>query len=83
MGNGVGRQADRKKRCFRVLSTLSDGIRNLPTLAEAKAHTPLLVPRNHQGTEAESAPSLDHLGGAIYEDNLLNQAIIAPVAILI
>ena len=55
-----------------VLGALLDRVRNLVRLAVADADVALLVADDRQRREAEAAATLDHLGAAVDEDDLLD-----------
>jgi len=81
--NGVGSKAHRLQRGLRILTTLSDGVSHLPALAQAQSNPSLLVARDYQRTETEAPAAFDDLRGAIDEDDLLDQAIVPTISILV
>ena len=59
------------------VAAFADGLGDFHRLAQADADVALLVARDDQGAEAETASALDDLGGTIDENDLLAQLLAA------
>src|SRR5437867_1896280 len=60
----------------RDVAAFADGLGDLASLAQAQPDAAAFVARHHQRAEAESAPALHHLGGAVDKNDLFSQLIL-------
>ena len=72
VGNCVALQFYVHQALLRMLGAFLDGIGHLVRLAVADADVALLVADDRERGEAEAAATLDHLGAAVDEDDLLD-----------
>src|SRR5262249_34554775 len=61
----------REERLLGALDRLADGFGDLVRLAQAETDTTTAIANNHQRTEAEAPPALDHLGHSVDLNDLL------------
>ena len=83
MRNRIGRQGNRPKSGFGIVTTLADRVRYLGTLTQAKSDSPVTVSSDYKRAETEPTTTLDHFCGAIDEDDLFGEIVPLGITIIV
>jgi hypothetical protein len=77
MGNGGIFERHADHLCASEFAPFADGISNFTGFSQTNPDFAALVSDNHERAEIEAAAAFDDFGGAIDEDDLLNQLLLA------